>query len=289
MPKGISNIVSAIMLVTIAVSLTTSLYYGITSILTETTNRTATIAERELNLALTQLKIVDFGNCRIVVLNTGGTDVPLESVNIYKANISSEIFEEVNFSPSQGIINKSESLEIDLDMVPGYYKLILKVLDKTMDYGFITCSPFFCDIKPSCESDETPIIALSGTTNASAELPTERNYPYKLCCSGVSSVSYLPTCPPGLTGLITLSTNYTHNLNTNARAEKYNYFGSDGFDYKKSVCIDLTRGILRCIYDTKSNCSSKGYGIQLFSISGETNARIGNESAYPLVVCCKYG
>ena len=289
MRKGVTPVIASIMLVAIAVSLAILLYYGITSILSETTTRTMSTLERELDLAITNLKIIDFGNCKIMVLNTGGTDVPLESVYIYRADVDSEIFKEVSFSPSKGIINKYESLEMDLDIPPGYYKLILKVLDKTMDYGFITCSPFFCDIKPDCEGNETPIIALSGTTNARAELPTEGNYNYKLCCSKISSVSYLSACPPSLTGFVTLSTNSTNDLNTNARAEKYNYTGSDGFDYKKSVCVNFTEGNLECIYDTKSNCNAKGYSIYLFSISGETNARIGNELAYPLVFCCKYG
>lgn len=291
MRRGVSSVVGAILLVAVAVSLSAFIYYEITSIFSQTTGRTGTLIEKEFDLALTDLKIVDFGNCRIVVLNTGGTNVPLDYIYIYQAKAGSELFNEVNFSPSAGTINKSESLEINLNMLPGYYKLILKVLDKTVDYGFITCSPIFCEIRSSCEANETPIIALSDVTNARVELPTAGNYPYKLCCSGISSVTYSSTCNPalGLTGLITLSTNSTYNLNTNSRVEKYNYTNPDGFDYKKSVCVNLTMGYLDCIYDTKSNCNAQGYTVYLLSMSGETNARVGDENSYPLVLCCKYG
>jgi hypothetical protein len=290
--KGISSILASFLLIIITVSLSALVYYEIISIETEIKERTGTPVEKEINLALTKLKIQDFGNCKIVVLNIGETDVPLEDIYIYKADIDSEIFEEVNFSPSTGTIKKSENLEINfINVSPGYYKLTLKVFDKTMDFGFITCSPFSCKIKPNCGSKETPIVALSDITNARVELPTEGNYYYKLCCSDVSSVTYTNNpgaCESlGFTGLITLATNSTFTLNTNSRVEKYNYTNLDGFDYKKNICINLTTGNLDCIYDTKSNCNAQGYNQYIISISGETNARVGNEASYPLVLCCK--
>jgi len=145
---------------------------------------------------------------------------------------------------------------------------------------------FSCAIKTSCGGGETEVLGLSAQDNAHAELPTEENYTYKLCCANVSSVQTTTgtgTCDTlgaGFTGLITLSGD------TNAQVEKYNYTGTDGFDYKKNVCVKLTSGSLDCIYDTKANCLTLGYRGYVVSISDSTNAHLGNEDAYSIVRCC---
>ncbi|MHC1611313.1 MAG: PKD domain-containing protein [Candidatus Methanospirareceae archaeon] len=101
---------------------------------------------------------------------------------------------------------------------------------------------FSCAIKTSCGGGETEVLGLSAQDNAHAELPTEENYTYKLCCANVSSVQTTTgtgTCDTlgaGFTGLITLSGD------TNAQVEKYNYTGTDGFLYKKNVCVKLVGG-----------------------------------------------
>jgi len=113
------------------------------------------------------------------------------------------------------------------------------------------------------------------------------NYKYKLCCANVSSVQTTTgtgTCDTlgaGFTGLVTLS------VDTNAQVEKYNYTGTDGFDHKKNVCVKLTSGSLDCVYDTKANCASWNYDKYVVSISDNTNAHLGNEDAYSMVLCCK--
>jgi len=146
---------------------------------------------------------------------------------------------------------------------------------------------FSCAIKTSCGGDETEVLGLSAQDNAHAELPTEENYTYKLCCANVSSVQTTTgtgncdTLGAGFTGLITLSGD------TNAQVEKYNYTGTDGFDYKKNVCAKLTSGSLTCWYDTFSGCAPE-IGKRIISMSDSTNAHIGNYTAYSdLVLCCK--
>ena len=159
-----------------------------------------------------------------------------------------------------------------------------------MDFGILHIhSPavlFSCAIKTSCGGDETEVLGLSAQDNAHAELPTEENYTYKLCCKNVSSVQTTTgtgNCPVGFTGLITLSGD------TNAQIEKYNYTGTDGFDYKKNVCVKLVGGgSLKCAYGTITECDSWGYTKKIISLSSSTNAHVGNNTAYPnLVLCCK--
>jgi len=145
---------------------------------------------------------------------------------------------------------------------------------------------FSCFINETCNSPYTPVLGLSAQDNAHAEIiSVGGNYTYKLCCVNVSSVQTTTgTCDTlgaGFTGLVTLSGD------TNAQVEKYNYTGTDGFEYKKNACVKLVGGSLKCIYDTKANCVSWNYNKYVVSISGSTNAHLGNEDAYSTVLCCK--
>ena len=149
---------------------------------------------------------------------------------------------------------------------------------------------FSCFINETCNSPYTSVLALSAQDDAHAEIIGGGNYPYKLCCANVSSVQTTTgkgTCPVGFTGLITLATNSTFNKNTNAQVEKYNYTGTDGFDYKKNVCVNLTSGSLDCRYMSTAACDAWP-GKIIISISNSTNAHIGNGTAYSdLVLCCE--
>ncbi len=161
----------------------------------------------------------------------------------------------------------------------------------------ITSAPspaaFSCSIKTGSCGSETEVLALSGEENAHAETNTAGNYDYKLCCTNVSTVQTTTgtgdcnTLGAGFTGLITFATNSTFDKNSNAQVEKYNYTGTDGFSYKKNVCVELVGGAsLDCIYDTKVNCATQGYTKYVVSISDNTNAHIGDEDAYSMVRCC---
>ena len=143
---------------------------------------------------------------------------------------------------------------------------------------------FSCFINETCNSPYTPVLGLSAQDNAHAELPTEENYTYKLCCKNVSSVQTTTgtgncdTLGAGFTGLITLSGD------TNAQVEKYNYTGTDGFDHKKNVCVKLTSGSLKCNVISGS-CPATAEII--FKVSDNTNAHIGDStSSYQMRVCC---
>jgi len=151
---------------------------------------------------------------------------------------------------------------------------------------------FSCAIKTSCGGDETEVLGLSAQDNAHAEIiGGGGNYTYKLCCANVSSVQTTTgtgTCEsvlgPSFTGLITLATNSTFDKNTNAQVERYNYTGTDGFDYKKNICVKLTSGSLKCNVISGS-CPATAEII--FKVSDNTNAHIGDStSSYQMRVCC---
>lgn len=134
---------------------------------------------------------------------------------------------------------------------------------------------FSCYINESCGSD-VPILAFSGAcngtgctelleTNSHAEVsPFEGGYTYKLCCSNVSDVKIVNSttitpeyCPVGFTGLITLATNATFNITTNAQVEKYNYSACNPTNWD-STCINSTSSKYNVTADdccTMWNCS----------------------------------
>ncbi len=158
------------------------------------------------------------------------------------------------------------------------------------DYNNYCVAPayFECHVDTSCASGETEIIDLSAKNNAHAEIVgASGGYSQKLCCSNISSVQTTTgtgdcnTLGAGFTGLVTLS------RDTNAHVEKYSYTGTDGFPHKKNICVELTSGSLDCIYDTKANCNNWGYNKYVVSISGSTNAHVGDQDAYSMVRCCK--
>ncbi len=125
------------------------------------------------------------------------------------------------------------------------------------DYNNYCVAPayFACHVDTSCASGETEIIDLSAKNNAHTEIVgASGGYSQKLCCSDISSVQTTTgtgdcnTLGAGFTGLITFATNSTFDKNSNAQVEKYNYTGTDGFPYKKNVCVELTSGSLKCSY-----------------------------------------
>jgi len=134
-------------------------------------------------------------------------------------------------------------------------------------------SNLVCNIRQnSCLSGEVAVLRLSGTTNAHAELSTQNNYYYILCCStpglGVST-----TASAISTSILKLS------ASTNAHVE-----GNNQSNYATTVYLTKTGGTISCSAP-KPSCSSGETCV--VSISGNTNAHIGECSAYTNKICCK--
>lgn len=116
----------------------------------------------------------------------------------------------------------------------------------------------------------TTVFKISDSFNAHAELPTQNNYNYYICCSGITGLEN--SCSGNYVIVLKLS------APTNAHVEKNNYS-----NYSNNACLSVSTGTVICNYST--NCSSD-YTC-LASISDETNAHVGACDAYSIKVCCK--
>ena len=119
------------------------------------------------------LKVDVFGNCKIYLRNLGTDDVPIELIDF---SIDGK---PVSISPAIGIIKKDAVQGINfLNLDPGRYKLLIKIYDNAMDWGFLTCtgpsiachSDADCQEKPDnpctidvCNSPGTPASSCSHT------------------------------------------------------------------------------------------------------------------------------
>jgi len=119
----------------------------------------------------------------------------------------------------------------------------------------------------------TSVFKMSAVSNAHAELPGQVNYNYYVCCSGVAGLG--TSCSGNYDTVLKLSGI------TNAHVEK-----DTQANYANSVCLSVPTGsTIICNYAT--DCSALGPGYTcLVSISGDTNAHVGNCAAYTTKVCC---
>ena len=134
----------------------------------------------------------------------------------------------------------------------------------------ISKAVFTCQLKSSCSSSETALLGVSALDNAHAELSSYSNYPYRLCCTNSgSSLTFDTSCG---TPFLSLSSS------TNAHVEKYSLS-----NYTNDICINSSPPTdLNCHYESGS-CSS---GSCILSLSGDTNAHLGDCGAYSEKVCC---
>ncbi len=131
---------------------------------------------------------------------------------------------------------------------------------------------FSCQVRTgSCNAGETAVLKMSDTTNAHAEMPGQTNYNYSVCCGGTAGLGN--SCSGNYDTVLKLS-----NV-TNAHVEKKTYT-----NYTNSVCLSSPSPVT-CSY--ASDCSTLGSDYTaLASISADTNAHIGDASAYSTKVCC---
>ena len=123
-----------------------------------------------------------------------------------------------------------------------------------------------------CTGDWNILFKMSHETNAHAELESESNYNYGICCDFPSSGEPYRTCDPDRnTPIIKLSDS------TNAHVQDPNRT-----DYPEEVCYQR----LKCAIQTSGQCY--GDDLEMFSISSETNAHVGSFDDYTTKVCCAY-
>ncbi|RLI99630.1 MAG: hypothetical protein DRP06_03140 [Candidatus Aenigmatarchaeota archaeon] len=281
--KGVTPVIAIILLTGVTLGGIISAYIGIISLTNDIEYNIEKSVLEEFDARGANLKVDVFGNCKIYLRNTGTKDIPMEAISLYLDD------QPVKYEPSTGIIKINNVTEITFSGL-NYkrYDVKIKLMGKLLEQGYMICSggapvyDFSCSIRHlTCNTGETEILALSALTNGFAELVTEGNYNYLLCCDNISSVKTVPNhdCGGSYTGLISLSGN------TNALVEKFNLPG--GFTNKTSICVEFNDNArLECTRTTSSNCDSWNWK-KLVSASGITNANIGNASAYPNnVLCC---
>lgn len=133
--------------------------------------------------------------------------------------------------------------------------------------------PFSCTIT-SGECSGITVFKLQSLNNSHAELNNQSNYSYKVCCVGENIGS---SCSDNHAVVLKLSGD------TNAHVEQ-----AGSSNYTKNVCLsyDLTEDVIVCSY--VNDCSTLGEGyVCLASMSGITNAHVGDCSAYSLKICCQ--
>ncbi len=281
--KGVAPVVVIILLIGITMGGIISAYLGISSLTHDIEHDIEKSIIKEFDARGANLKVDVFGNCKIYLRNTGTKDIPMEAISLYIND------KPVNYEPSTGIIKTKNVTEISFSGLSyKRYDVKIKLMGKLLEQGYMVCSggapvyDFSCSVKLACNADETEVLALSSLTNGFAELVTEGNYGYKLCCENITSVkTELDTdCSGAYTGLISLS------KNTNAFVEDYS-LTEGSFGNKTNICVEFNNNArLECTRTTSNNCDEWNWK-KLISSSGPTNANVGNTTAYPNnVLCC---
>ncbi len=281
MKKGVSSVMSIILLVVVGTSLSGVAYHTYTSM----TKDIISVQEKqiigELELEESKVRIEKVGYCSVNIRNVGDNDIDVSSLEVY---INDKHFK---IPTTENILEKNENIRIKItrDMLSDLEADIsLKVGGKVNDIGRIICPiPVNGTLrKNNCKSDEVCVIAFSALNNSHVEDCSEGNYLYKLCVDNINNVTITSSdCSDEEGSLITMSGN------TNAQVEEY-HLPITGFATKKNVCINSSLGDVNCIY---GNCSSSYYN-PLFSISNLTisesaNAHVGDKEHYNKVVCCR--
>lgn len=133
-----------------------------------------------------------------------------------------------------------------------------------------------CSIKPSCDSNETDILHMSDTSNGHAELPSQSNFNNVLCCKEANNLVLITNSTTNSSGTVFLHLSDS----TNAMAEKSN---QSNFNINVSISTPWPSTYnLSCDYNT--TCATNQ--ACLVSISDDTNAHIGDCSAFSTKICC---
>lgn len=145
-----------------------------------------------------------------------------------------------------------------------------------LSLGFISSTT--CDVRAvaSCPAVNT-VMKLSATTNAHGELNSYNNYPYALCCFGMTYYSAADNA--SIHNCDSTRNNYVLKLSspTNAHAE---ILGS--LNYNTNVCF----GYFTCTSSLTGSCPAL-FPLQVASLSAPTNAHLAQYSGYNNVkICC---
>jgi hypothetical protein len=133
-----------------------------------------------------------------------------------------------------------------------------------------------CQVRSGgCLADEFPLLRMSDTNNAHAGFETVSSYNNKICCKdslGIVNVGY--SCSGNTDTFLYLQGADNSHVEENSGGAQ---------NYSNKACISVDQGSIVCSYESGS-CSA-GTSC-LASISGPTNAHIGDCNAYSEKICC---
>jgi len=149
---------------------------------------------------------------------------------------------------------------------------ICGIADSGTDPGDKMVNDLTCSITSgSCSN--TTVFKMYSATNSHAELTSQANYTYYACCSGITGLG--TSCSGNYDTVLKLYSS------TNSHVEK-----STELNYGNSVCLSLPEGT-NLVCDYASDCANLGPDYAcVASISGDTNAHVGNCDNFSIKVCC---
>ncbi len=128
-----------------------------------------------------------------------------------------------------------------------------------------------CNVSSSaCAGSQVTVFKMQATTNAQSELNSQSNYTQRVCCGGVTNLG--TACSGSFVTVLKLSGTI------NAHAEQ-----NSQSNYANSVCLSVPSTETISLAYQANNCT--GYDTTIASISGVTNAHMGDSSAYATKIC----
>jgi len=137
----------------------------------------------------------------------------------------------------------------------------------------VSAGTLSCSVTTAAACTGTVIWRMSGATNAHAELPSQATAAYAsnvVCCSGVTGLGN------ACTG--TFATALKLSGVTNAHTEQ-----NSQANYANNACISVPSGGSVSVGYQSTNCT--GFDTTLGSMSGTTNAPVGDGTAYTTKIC----
>jgi len=133
--------------------------------------------------------------------------------------------------------------------------------------------PLSCEVV-SGTCDGVTVLKLQSTSGSHAEASDQSNYSYKICCSGLNIGN---NCSGNHAKVLNLS------AGTNAHVEE-----NGQSNYTNFACLSYSCAAKTIVCNYANDCSTLGANyVCLASISGSTNAHVGDCNAYAKKVCCQ--
>lgn len=128
-----------------------------------------------------------------------------------------------------------------------------------------------CSVTTSCPSG-TVLYRLYDPNGNHAEMPSEANYTYMVCCTGVLGLGN--SCVTGAyQTVVKLSGTTNAHIEQNTEA---NYTGND-------ACLSVATGGTVSVGYQATNCA--GFDTTVGSMTATTNSHVGDENAYSVKIC----